>query len=91
MAPRGHQFPRWNLQKCHHDGQCSKIQYHNLPAGVDSQMDVRGGIQLEEHRGGGHLPGASEAAHPMSRLRGGFDGRFYDGLSHTIEWDIDGN
>ena len=82
----GHQFSHRTLHKCRPDGQCSKIQDHDLPAGGDFHRYVRGGFQLEDHRRGGHVPGSSAAAHTMYRLQGGVDVQVHDGPLQNIAW-----
>ena len=62
MDSRGH--------KC---SQCSNIQYHYIPARIYPHRDIIGGFKTEEHSRGGHIPGSSAAAHPMSVLQGGVD------------------
>ena len=78
VAPSGHRCSYQNLLKGHLYCQSRKIQYHDLPSGVDSHRDFRGVLQLEEHRIGGRLSRAPTAAHPISRLWGGFYGRAHD-------------
>ena len=51
-------------------------------------MDVRGGIQLEDHRTEGHLQRAPKTVHPMYGLQYEVDGRVYDGQLQTIAWSI---
>ena len=87
MAPRGEQYPHCNFQKGRPDGQCRKIQDHELPYGGDLYRYFIGGVQSEDHRIGDHLPGGSPAAHTMPGLRGGVDGRVHAGPSKTIAWD----
>ena len=84
---RGRQCSHWTLQKGSPDGQCCKIQDHVFPSGGNLHRYVRGDFQWEEQRRGGHIPGASVAAHPMSIMWGGVNGQFHEGPSHTIAWD----
>ena len=72
-------------------GKCRIIQDQELTAKGDLHRGVRLGLQLEEQRRGGHLPGAPQMAHPMSRLRVGVGSRVHDGPSQTIAWNRDGN
>ena len=79
MYPRGHKCHHWTLQKVQPDGQYCKIQDHDLPYRGDLHRDFRGDFQLEDHRRGGHVTGASLVVHHMSGLRGGADGKVHNG------------
>ena len=65
-ASRVHQCSHWNLQKGRPDGQCKKIQDHNLPDRGYFQRDIRGDFQSEEHSRGVHVPEASTEEHPCT-------------------------
>ena len=82
-----HQCYHRNLQKGQSDGQCRKIQNHDLPVRVNSHRNCIAGFQSEEHRIGGHVLGASTEAHPISVLQVDVDGWFHDGPHHKITWD----
>ena len=91
MSPRVHKCSHNTLYKGRPYGKCRKIKDNYLTAGGDSYRYVRGGFQLEEHRIGGHVQGASVAAHPMSRICGGVDIQVHEGPSQTVAWDRAGN
>ena len=87
MDPRGDQNPYRNIQKVRPDVQHRKIQYPDLTSGSDSHRDVIGGLQSEDQRAGGHLPGAPIMLHPVSGLWDGVDDRVHDGPFQTIAWN----
>ena len=87
MSPRIHQCYHRTLHKGRPDGQCRKIQDHDLPSGGDLHRDIKVGFQSEEHRTGGQVPGASVTTHPMSGLQGGVIIRVHYGPLQTISWD----